>query len=108
MKCHVFGFLLLGTAAAYSYVPPAGNQLGFLEVLKDIFLGRVLKDFPRCGRPIQESDSSKRGLEKGKRQRKPEIPECLNEDGKTVVMSHQEFGPSGPDYANNQNKVTTR
>ena len=49
MKCFVSGFLLLGTVGGLSYVPPAGNQPGFLEVLQDIFLGKELKDYHYCG-----------------------------------------------------------
>merc|ERR1712223_1259885 len=97
MKRLVFGFLLLGTAAGLSYVPPAGNQLSFLEVLKDIFLGKELKDFPRCGQPTVFRENEDDSLEKGKRQVSPSVPECI---GETVVTSHEGFG-NGTDYPNN-------
>ena len=106
MKCLVFGFLLLGTAAGYSYVPPAGNQPGFLEVVTDIFLGKELKDYPNCGQPIQESDSSKRGLEKGKRQRNTER-KCLDEEGKTIHTSPN-YPSKYPDDIDNKTYIYSK
>ena len=66
MKCLGLGFVFLELAAGFTFVPPSGHQQSLLAVLQDIFLGKQLKDFPKCGRPRKISegdlDGSRRDL----------------------------------------------
>ena len=51
MKCLILGFLFLEIAAGLTLVSPSGHAVNPLTVLGNLFFGKELKDYPKCGRP---------------------------------------------------------